>query len=154
MSPSTCHRCSHICHRKQEICNERISSIDVPDRASVANYRKPLFGAGKNSMAKRSKFDDVKFFEGISESVSTTSSEKPVTHVKRKNHQNSSSSVDANNYDEIKLLLAKLLDKIGTMEKDPKRNNVEESHLSRQIASTLSQHDGRDGISSGGTNLL
>ncbi|KAK9739452.1 Thrombospondin type 1 domain [Popillia japonica] len=134
--------------------NEFISSIDVPDRASVANYRKPLFGAGKNSMAKRSKFDDVKFFEGISESVSTTSSEKPVTHVKRKNHQNSSSSVDANNYDEIKLLLAKLLDKIGTMEKDPKRNNVEESHLSRQIASTLSQHDGRDGISSGGTNLL
>ncbi|KAI4471933.1 thrombospondin type 1 domain [Holotrichia oblita] len=108
----------------------QIPSIDVPDRGSV--YRQPLFGSGKNSMAKRSKFDDVKFFEGISESASTTSSEKPPTPVKRKNHQNSSSNADANNYDEIKVLLAKLLDKIGTIEKDPKRDNVEESHSSRQ----------------------
>lgn len=99
-------------------------SANSPYHSIAGENRKPLFGPVKNPLTKRSKFDDVKYFEGISESSSTTGTTKGVALTKRKNQRKNidSSSADDNNYDEIKALLTKLLDKIGTIEKSPKRN--------------------------------
>lgn len=109
-----------------------IPAVDLPDR----DYRRTLFGPARESTGKRAKYDDVKYFETISESLSSTTSGKTDTPSKRKN-SNLSSNPGGNNYDEIKLLLTKLLDKIGNMEKNPKRDSVEEVSSRQNVQSAM-----------------